>query len=109
MTQPKGMLARQDHIYEFLKNNEALGSIYISVADFRSLVGLQNMYETVGDLRNLVITTSLKQIKKNNRMDVTCESINKGGRTVGFLFVIENHNKLNRIANNAFSICATLK
>ena len=109
MTQPKTQMARQDAMYAFLKKHENEGRIYITISDFRKLVGIGGKYADNADLRNFVITTSLKQIKNNYRMDVTCKSKAKMGRTVGFLFIIENHDKLSRIANSAFSICATLK
>ena len=104
MTQPKTQMARQDAIYAMLKQNEAAGKVYISIQGFRKLTGIGHRYSCAADLRNFVVTTSLRQIKKNYRMDVTCKSINKAGRVVGFQFVIENHNELEKIVNAAFRI-----
>lgn len=73
-------------IYELLMQFKSIGDRIIDINDFRSMLGIENKYQTFKSLKQLVITPAIKELNEKSDLAVTVDTVKQGRKVVALHF-----------------------
>lgn len=68
-------------IYELLQQFRATGDRMIAIDDFRSMLGVEDKYQTFKSLNQLLLKPAVKELNEKSNLSVSVDTV-KNGRTV---------------------------
>ncbi|PHM49099.1 replication initiation protein [Xenorhabdus sp. KK7.4] len=73
-------------IYELLQQFKNTGDRIISLADFRSMLGIDDKYKTFKSLNQLLLIPSIKELNEKSDLIVSVDTVKKGRTVVALHF-----------------------
>ncbi|MEJ1391521.1 MAG: RepB family plasmid replication initiator protein [Candidatus Sedimenticola sp. (ex Thyasira tokunagai)] len=83
-------------LYEMLMQYKELGTLIISLKEFRGRFELQNKYSRFFNLKTNVIDIAVKEISDKTDYEVTCKTIKKGRTITDLHFTFINRVKISK-------------